>query len=150
MLMLKGFNILLAPGAFPLLSFHYFGGYALFFLPFCFKCVILYLQHISADGLAASTEPRGLYIVFSLDAPAFIVGVFFYLLLGLNRPSFCFWFPYKLVKSIRLALLCSDSNGFFEYCTSLKYDSFRLLMQNLYKKSFVCIDKFVNCAIIEA
>lgn len=150
MLMLKGFNILLAPGAFPLLSFHYFGGYALFFLTFCFECDILYLQHISADGLAASTEPRGLYIVFVSLPRLLLSGVFFYLLLGLNRPSFCFRFPYKLVKSIRPALLCPDSNGFFEYCTSLKYDSFRLLMQNLYKKSFVCIDKFVNCAIIEA
>lgn len=93
---------------------------------------------------------RSAYILLLSYAPAFCRWVFFYLLLGLNRPSFCFWFPYKLVKSIRLALLCPDSNGFFEYCTSLKYDSFRLLMQNLYKKSFVCIDKFVNCAIIEA
>ena len=148
MLMLKGFNILLAPGAFPLLSFHYFGGYALFFLPFCFKCDILYLQYISADGLAASTTPCGLYIVFASCPGFYCRGLF--LLLGLNRSSFCFRFPYKLVKSIRSALLCPDSNSFFEYCTSLKYDSFRLLMQNLYKKSFVCIDKFVNCAIIEA
>lgn len=98
-----------------------------------------------ADGVVASNTPRGLYI-----APRLLLSGFFYLLLGLNRSSFCFWFPYKLVKSIRPALLCPDSNGFFEYCTSLKYDSFRLLMQNLYKKSFVCIDKFVNCAIIEA
>jgi hypothetical protein len=100
--------------------------------------------------MAASTTPCGLYIAFYLIAPAFIVGVFFYLLLGLNRSSFCFRFPYKLVKSIRSALLCPDLNGFFEYSISLKYDSFRLLMQNLYKKSLVCIDKFVNCAIIGA
>ena len=43
-LMLKGFNILLDPGAFSVLSFHYFGGDALFFLTFCFECDILYLQ----------------------------------------------------------------------------------------------------------
>lgn len=91
---------------------------------------------------------RAAYILLFFHSPAFIVGVF--LLLGLNRSSFCFRFPYKLVKSIRSALLCPDSNGFFEYSTSLKYDSFRLLMQNIYKKSFVCIDKFVNCAIIGA
>lgn len=35
-LTLKNFNILLAPGAFPLLSFYYVGGYALFFLAFLF------------------------------------------------------------------------------------------------------------------
>ena len=93
---------------------------------------------------------RSAYILLLSYAPAFCRWVFFYLLLGLNRPSFCFRFPYKLVKSIRSALLCPDSNGFFEYSTSLKYDSFRLLMQNLYKKSLVCIDKFVNCAIIGA
>ena len=93
---------------------------------------------------------RSAYILRLVSAPAIIVGAFFYLLLGLNCPSFCFRFPYKLVKSIRSALLCPDSNDFFEYSTSLKYDSFRLLMQNLYKKSFVRIDKFVNCAIIGA
>ena len=97
--------------------------------------------------MAASTTPIGLYIAF-LSCPGFYCRGF--LLLGLNRSSFCFRFPYKLVKSIRSALLCPDSNGFFEYSISLKYDSFRLLMQNLYKKSFVCIDKFVNCAIIGA
>lgn len=98
--------------------------------------------------MAASTTPCGLYIVFALLPRLLLSG--FFLLLGLNRSSFCFRFPYKLVKSIRLALLFPDSNGFFEYSISLKCDSFRLLMQNLYKKSFACIDKFVNCAIIGA
>ena len=126
-----------------------FLGVTLFFSCLFVLNVLYYICNIQALTDWRQVPNRAAYILFLRYCPGFYCRGLF-LLLGLNRSSFCFRFPYKLVKSIRSALLCSDSNGFFEYSTSLKYDSFRLLMQNLYKKSFVCIDKFVNCAIIEA